>query len=185
MEYFLLSFIIMILNRAMYVKEFYYMFMVSTLDNFVGSKRCKIYMSWMRDHAPTQLMKEFIQIQIQKYFIVPIYTRQFLVYIHKVWYQICRNTQTTVRKNNRNSGCHWALWFMVSTSSARNTQRLCQNNIVYTEHIICEYTTYSPYSRFRFKYHMCISVKGGKGSWKPRWVYGFLDWYANGITKLG
>ena len=70
------------------------------------------------------------------------------------------------------------LGIMVSTSSARDTQRLCPNNIVYTEHINCEYTTYSPYSRFRFKYHMCISVKGSKGSWKPRWVYGLLGWYA-------
>ena len=77
------------------------------------------------------------------------------------------------------------LGIMISTSSARDTQRLCPNNIVYTEHINCEYTTYSPYSRFRFKYHMCISVKRSKGSWKPRWVYGLLGWYTNDITELG
>ena len=78
------------------------------------------------------------------------------------------------------------LGIMISTSSARDTQRLCLNNIVYTEHIInCESITYSPYSRFRFKYHMCISVKGSKGSWKPRSVYRLLGWYANYITELG
>ena len=31
------------------------------------------------------------------------------------------------------------LGIMISTSSARDTQRLCPNNIVYTEHIRVEY----------------------------------------------